>query len=266
MSFKVQRNESSAHWYYRDGRSCHEVPYADPRKGMRATTVTDARKLGLVPSVTNILGVKSKPQLETWKMDQTIRAALTLERIPNETVEAFAARIAIEADSERDKASAWGTALHDQIEQFVKTGAFTGTGEILAYLESFEAWYRTRVVKVLASEKSVVGARGYAGRLDLHAILRADDGTEYEAIIDFKSQRQGNRQKASFYVEWSMQLAAYGVCLVPEGAPLPALVSLVIPSDAPGPLETKRWENGPEALEAFFACHTLWSFEKGYKP
>jgi len=265
MSFKVQRTADSSHWYYRDGRPCHEVPYADPRKGMRPTTVTDARKLGLVPSVTNILGVKSKPQLETWKMDQTIRAALTLERIENETVEAFAARIAIAADAERDKASGWGTELHDQIEAFVKTGAFTATGDTLRYLESFEQWYRTRVVKVLASEKSVIGRLGYAGRLDLHAILRADDGTEYEAVIDFKSQRQNGRPKASFYIEWSMQLAAYAAALAEDGRPI-ALVSLVIPSDAPGPLETKRWDNGPEAMEAFRSCHTLWCFEKGYRP
>jgi hypothetical protein len=266
MSFKVQRAADSSHWYHRDGRPCHEVPYADPRKGMRPTTVTDARKLGLIPSVTNILGVKSKPQLETWKMDQTIRAALTLERIENETPEAFAARIAIAADAERDQASAWGTELHDQIETFVKTGAFTATGDTLRYLESFEQWYRTRVVKVLASEKSVIGAIGYAGRLDLHAILRADDGTEYEAVIDFKSQRQRNRQKASFYIEWAMQLSAYAAALAEENGTMPALVSLVIPSDAPGPLETKRWDNAEEALRAFHACHTLWSFEKGYRP
>lgn len=265
--FKVARNERTSHWYRKDGTSAHEVPYADPRKGMRGTTVTDARKLGLLPSVTNILAVKAKPMLEVWKMDQTIIAALTLPRIENETKEAFAARIAIEADAERDRAAAWGTALHDQVESFCTTGAFTATGEILAYLESFEKWFRSKVVRVIAAEFSVVNTKlGYAGRLDIHCILRDDDDTEYEAVVDIKSQKQSNKKYAGFYLEWEMQLAAYAVCLVPEGAPLPALVSLVIPSDEPGPLQIKRWEPRPEALEAFTACHTLWCYEKGYRP
>lgn len=265
--FEVPRNDRTSHWYAKDGTAVHEVPYADASKSMRATNVTDARKLGLLPSVTNILAVKAKPQLETWKLDQTIIAALSLPRIENETLEAFAGRIAIEADAERDKAAGFGTALHDQVESFCTTGAFTATGEILAYLESFEKWFRARVVRVIAAEFNVVNTViGYAGRLDIHCILRDDDGTEYEAIVDIKSQKQGNKKAAAFYLEWEMQLAAYAVCVVPEGASLPALVSVVIPSDEPGPLQVKRWAPRPEPLEAFKACHTLWCYEKGYRP
>ena len=56
----------------------HTVPSA---KGeARATTLRDARKLGLLPSVTNVLGVINKPELVEWKMTQAVLAALTLPR------------------------------------------------------------------------------------------------------------------------------------------------------------------------------------------
>ena len=53
------------HWYKQDGSPCYEVPYADPKKGMRSTTIRDARKLNLVPSVTTILQVMDKPGLRS---------------------------------------------------------------------------------------------------------------------------------------------------------------------------------------------------------
>jgi hypothetical protein len=63
-----------------------------------------------------------------------------------------------------------------------------------------------------------------------------------------------------------MQLAAYGDCLREEGEPLPALISLIIPADAPGPASPKEWDNGVAALDAFHACFRLWCYEKDYTP
>ncbi len=34
------------HWYDADGKPAYEVPYADPSKGMRPTTLADAKKFG----------------------------------------------------------------------------------------------------------------------------------------------------------------------------------------------------------------------------
>ena len=45
--------ESASHWYDLDGQPCHEVPRAKG-DGMRPTTLADARKLHLLPSVTNV--------------------------------------------------------------------------------------------------------------------------------------------------------------------------------------------------------------------
>lgn len=58
--------ESASHWYFPDGTPLHEVPRADG-KGQRPTSLRDARKLGLFPSVTNVLSILAKPGLDAWK-------------------------------------------------------------------------------------------------------------------------------------------------------------------------------------------------------
>jgi hypothetical protein len=264
---RIQRRERESHWYRIDGEPCHEVSYADPRKGMRPTTLTDARKLNLLPSVTNILAVKDKPMLTTWKVDQAIFSALRLTRNEGESEDAFLSRIAEEAEREGIEAAKFGTLIHEQVEAFNTAGAFSGTGEILEYVAPYEKFFRERVVEVICVEQKVVQTVvGYAGRLDLHAIILDKDRCPRRAILDIKTQRLKGKPRCNFYKEWEMQLAAYGDCVREEGEPLPALVSLVIPSDAIGPMEEKWWDNGLRALDAFHACHQLWCYEKDYVP
>ncbi len=49
----------SQHWYDRDGKAVFEVPKAKGG-GTRPTTIADARKLNLYPSVTTVLSVLAK--------------------------------------------------------------------------------------------------------------------------------------------------------------------------------------------------------------
>jgi hypothetical protein len=76
---------------------------------LRPTTLRDARKLGLVPSVTNILGVIAKPELMAWMQEQAVMAALTLPRIAGETEDSFAKRVVADSQSTRDNAADFGT-------------------------------------------------------------------------------------------------------------------------------------------------------------
>ena len=93
--------ESASHWYYPDGTPLHEVPRADG-KGTRPTSLRDARKLGLFPSVTNVLSILAKPGLEAWKQEQAILAALTLPRTENEPLDEFARRVVADVGSQVD--------------------------------------------------------------------------------------------------------------------------------------------------------------------
>lgn len=259
----INRRERESHWYYPDGTACHTV-IAKSTGLPRPTTVKDARKLGLVPSVTNILAMKAKPALDVWKQDNAILAALNTERRPGESEKDWHSRIAEESERIGKEAAEWGTLIHEQIEQYNTSGAFLGTGEVLAYVAGYERWFRENIVEVISAEASVVG-NGYAGRLDVHAIIR-HEGKNRRAVIDAKSQKLKGKAKGNFYNEWAMQLAAYGDPLREPGEEMPLLVSLIIPSDRPDDVQTKAWANGNAALKAFHACQSLWCWEKDYHP
>jgi len=65
----------SGHWYTRAGESAHEVPTKkDPTK-MKKTTLADARKLQLVPSVTTILKAKASFALSSWRERMLLNTA-----------------------------------------------------------------------------------------------------------------------------------------------------------------------------------------------
>jgi hypothetical protein len=257
----IQRTERSSHWYTRDGKSMHTV-IAKTTGLPRSTTIRDARKLDLVPSVTNILAMKSKPALETWKIDKAIIAAADNPQKDGEPREVWLSRIATMADEEARKAAEFGTMLHDALEDHL-TGKAEPTGEVETYLRPTFEWLRENVAQVIDTEQSFVAEEGYAGRRDLYCLLR-HNGAERRALIDFKTQRFKGKADATFYKEWSMQLAAYARPLSEGGEPL--LVSIAIPSDGPGRPCVKAWDNGGQAWHAFLACFSLWKFEKEYYP
>ena len=75
---------------------------------IRNTTLRDARKHDLVPSVTTILNVAAKPGLENWKLQQVLLAALTLPKRDQESESEYIDRI-ITDSKEQGRAAA---ALH----------------------------------------------------------------------------------------------------------------------------------------------------------
>ena len=90
----------SSHWYSLDGKPVHTQPTKDG-DGQRATTLRDARKMMLLPSVTSIIGILDKPQLTRWKMREVAKAAIAIPGPQGEEpVERFADR-AIEAASQQ---------------------------------------------------------------------------------------------------------------------------------------------------------------------
>src|SRR5262252_4924511 len=100
----------SAHWYRRDGEPLHSV--LSSKGELRPTTLRDARKLGLLPSVTNVLGVIHKPELVEWKVTQAVLAALTLPRGQGEELGVFAKRVVEDAQSQVRGAAEFGKAFH----------------------------------------------------------------------------------------------------------------------------------------------------------
>src|SRR5208337_4864623 len=117
--------KNSSHWYTRNGEACYEVFYSDPKRGKRSTTLADARKLSLLPSVTTITKVLAAPALVEWLRQTAAIAAVTTPRNPGEELDAFVARaLAVDAESISDAARDLGTAIHDAIEKAMSGQGF----------------------------------------------------------------------------------------------------------------------------------------------
>lgn len=190
----------SSHWYHSDGRACYEVPYADPSKGMRPTTLRDARKLGLLPSVTTVLRCLDKPALTSWLIEQAALSVLTAPRLENEPLDAFVTRVLHterQQDAEAQKARDLGTDIHEALELSVQgrqcdENLRVYVDPVLEALKPLGAFQ--------SAEKVVVGL-GYAGKTDL--ILTNED---WDTIVDFKSAKKLPKEA---YPEHRLQLAGY---------------------------------------------------------
>src|SRR5580765_9121589 len=106
------------HWYKHNGDPMHEMLGTVTGK-MRPTTMRDARKIGLVPSVMTILSIIDKPGITKWQVDQGILAALTMRRRKNEPDEEFLARLYADSRQQVMDAAAMGEKIHDACEKHI---------------------------------------------------------------------------------------------------------------------------------------------------
>ena len=77
----------SGHWYTQEGEPMYTIIGANGVE--RNTTLRDAKSLGLVPSVTTIIGMIAKPFLENWKIEQALSSAIKLKQKEDETDKDF---------------------------------------------------------------------------------------------------------------------------------------------------------------------------------
>ncbi len=277
----IQR-QAASHWYLRDGRPFHEIAKKDG-SGTRPVTLADARKVLAFPSVTNVLGVLAKPTLEAWKIEQGILSALTLPRQPNEDLGAFAHRVVADMGEQVEKAADFGSAIHAACEAYALNMQLPEDVKLLAFMDDWVRWFNQNVERVAAIEQVFVNhEHGYAGRVDMVALLKGDGGggatSHYWAVVDFKTQKvkrsAKGEPKPAFYETWPLQLAAYRQAILSSGAKnVTGLVSVVIDSAQPGPVHVRRWEvsRGERRREdgyfgAFRSALELWRYVKAYDP
>ena len=263
--------ESASHWYFPDGTPLHEVPRADG-KGTRSTSLRDARKLGLFPSVTNVLGVIAKPGLDAWKQEQAILAALTLPRNEDESLDDFAKRVITDMTSEVGRAADLGSAVHAAIEGYAQGRWLPENKEVARLFEPARQWFDAEVTQVHSVEIATAHLEwGYAGRVDLVATLKS---TGRPTVIDFKTQKTRRDKSGAFkpilHDTWPLQLEAYRMALASrdKGLQDAAIASVVIGSTEPVPVLTKVWDDAdkPGFFRAFLAARDLWVWQKNYCP
>ena len=211
MLIKDSQSESG-HWYDESGNCAYEIIGANGKQ--RATTLRDAKKLGLLPSVTTVIGVAAKPGLDRWKQEQAILAALTLPRLDGEEEKDWLSRVLSDSRSQGKDAAARGTAIHNIIESFFDGILLESVPTYCRNVENaLQAAYGARA---WLPEQSGSHELGFAGKVDLHA-----KGDKVKGIVpvvaDFKT-KEVPLEKVVPYDEHIMQMAAYRELLGLEGA------------------------------------------------
>ena len=203
---KVQEN---GHWYTKDG---HPAYTTIGKTGERPTTLRDARKLGLLPSVTTINGMLSKAGLDTWKQQQVLLAALTLPRSEGESEQEWLARVMQDSKATGREAAERGTAIHAVIEEYFEQKYMPNKPPYLdaidkALIDAFGS-------QLWLTEKSFGHPLGFGGKCD----LMSSSGF----VVDFKT-KETDLDKVDVYFEHEMQLAAYR-----EGLGMPTARSAIV--------------------------------------
>ena len=200
----MQENKSEAgHWYDKDGNPAYTIIGANGKQ--RNTTLRDAKKLGLLPSVTTIIGTAAKPGLQAWLQQQAILAALTLPRIDGEEEKDYLDRVLADSKAQGRQAADRGSQIHGILESFFDGILLDAVPE---YCRNAENALKTAFGNRLwIPEKSASHELGFAGKVDLYA---KDDKVKGipGAVVDFKT-KETPLDKVVPYDDHIMQLAAY---------------------------------------------------------
>ncbi len=249
---------AGGHWYAPDGSPAYTIVGANGKE--RPTTLRDARKLGLLPSVTGIIRMAAAPALERWKRNQVLMSAMTLPAVAGESSDAFIARVEQDWQEQGRAAADRGTAIHGAIERHyrgeppdedfwpwvkaAKLAIADGCG-----LGSYEASY-------WSAERSFASRIGYGGKTDLHSSVWT---------IDVKSKDGDPTEDVpKLYDEHLMQLAAYRVGL---GTPLARCGILFVGRDAPkAQFVEATAEDLQQGWKMFAALLDFWCAKNGYRP
>jgi hypothetical protein len=201
----AEQVSESGHWYKRDGSTAYT--YINKKGEEKNTTLRQARKEGLLPSVTTIIRCAAAPGLENWKAQQVLMAALTTDRKPDETEQQYIDRIIADANEQAKKAREKGTLIH----AFVQSG-FEGVpleSEAYRYYLSAKNTLENELNADIqwTCEKSFATER-YGGKADIHS-------PNY--LIDFKTTDKPV-DGLKLWDEHYLQLAAYREGLGISGA------------------------------------------------
>lgn len=245
----------SLHWYSQDGEPRYQVPYADPSKGMRNTTLRDAKKEGFVPSVTSILNIPAKPGLDRWKQNQILDAAYAFPA--EESFDEWSRKVQEKASEIGSETASIGTAIHANIEQYFISGEILSQ-EYEAHVKNTEIELQKFYPGGFVAERSFSHPLGFGGKVDLSV---QSEEIQKGIVFDFKSKDFDEDTPISklSWPEQAMQLAAYRVGLnMPEAQ----MVSIYIDRKT-GIVKSYVWDEG-SYFEQFKCLLKYWQLSKEY--
>jgi hypothetical protein len=194
----IKPNQSS-HWYDKDGQPAYDA------------TLREAKKYGLYPSVTSIIGILEKPPITSWAVNLMSEVCWNNASEDCEALSDYRERIEPIYQEKRKKAAEVGSAIHDYIQEYMEGANGRPSGKrVQGYekqCELIEMWLDDNV-EWAECEKSFswfVNDLGYGGKIDIYG--RLNDGRLF--IADFKTQDLKGKDKPNWYDEWKWQLSAY---------------------------------------------------------
>lgn len=255
MAILHRPKETGSHWYTASGEPMHEVPRADGN-GTRPTTVADARKMSLLPSVTNVLNVLAKPSLDSYKIEQAIRAAMSSPKSPDESEDYYIARIAAQSREPVVAAADLGTQIHHAIE------TRQVPEHLAAYVTPVLEWLDSEPRRLIQEQTVTCPEHGFAGRVD----VIFETANTY-GIIDFKTRKTTPSRSITPYDGHGEQLAAYARGVFGRRRVAYAqLINIYISTNEPGRFHVHHHQRTGELFTNFRAAMHLWIAARGYDP
>jgi hypothetical protein len=261
MTSIIARSYDSAHWYRaEDGAPQYTVIAKDGTD--RPTTLRDARKMNLVPSVTTVLKIVAKPALDIWKQEQMLLAALTLPRMPDENEKDYIVRIVADSKETAKIAAAKGSAIHESIEKWFN-------GDYQVEHKETSAEFECQVLEhfslprglIWSTEKSFGSSVGYGGKPDLYLPVNefAPDGI----LLDTKSMDFDEDKEIKGYDENLLQLAAYRNGI---GLPKARCANVYTSRTIPGLVKIVEWseEDLQRGYQMFLNLLSYWKLKNKF--
>ncbi len=240
-----------SHFYDKNGKPAYEVPNKS-KGGMRPTTVADARKLNLVPSVTTVMSGAAKPGLDQYLQTQLLNAVET----EGTEGDYWRQNVVKKSKEHSSNAANKGTAIHDALEQYY-------LGNIIPFdMESI----CIPVIELLNKEFGPLDWRpevsfahklGFGGKIDM-----SYTGSE-SIILDFKTKDTDDLKKMIPYDEHGQQTAAYAVGL---DIPQAKRYNLFISTQVPGLMNLTESTDFERDWGMFEALLTYWQLKNKYVP
>jgi hypothetical protein len=197
---QLMKKHKSSHWYTPEGKPAYN------------STLTQARKFKLKPSVTTILGIMDKYIINQWKVEQAIKAAWEITKsyhFKSDDDIVYTEMVEAELTKELSKASKLGSKIHWYIERYLKYGGLKLRikPEIQDILRPFVTWF-TEINNIEYDQEIAFtnNKLGFGGKIDCTAQI---DGQKY--FIDWKTQFV-KKKSPVYYSDWAYQLSAYRKC------------------------------------------------------
>lgn len=254
ITAKEPRAAESTHWYTRDGQPRYTVIGANGKE--RNTTLRDARKESLIPSVTTIINVAANPVLNQWIQKQVLMAALTLPKVEGESDDDYISRIMTDSKQQGKDAADVGTEIHNAIQSFYEGTATNAYAEhVQGCVFKLNAEYGNQP---WIAERAFGHDMGFGGKCDLHSTEGAG------LVVDIKTKDFGPDDKVDGYDSHLMQLAAYRVGL---GIPSAKCSNIFVSRSTPGLAVIKDWseEELERGWQMFYSLLRFWQIKNQHE-